>query len=164
MKRETFERLYAEHADGLLGFLAFHTGDRVLAEDLVADTFERVLRTRSGWRGQSREKTWLYSIALNCLRAQARRRGAEARAVERVASRELAGVPATGGDYGGALADRDFLQRGLSALAEEERAVIALRFGADLSLHEIAELVGEPQTTIEGRLYRGLRRLRDGAA
>lgn len=162
-RAEAFERLYTEHADGLLGFLTYQTGDRALAEDIVADTFERVLRTRSGWQGRSGEKTWLYSIALNCLRGLARRRRAEARAVERVAAHQLVAVPIAADDYG-AVADRDLLAQGLRTIPEEERAVIALRFGAELSLHEISDLLGERQTTIEGRLYRGLRRLHDVAA
>jgi len=162
MSGEAFERLYSEHAERLLGFLTYHTGDRALAEDIVADTFERVLTTRSGWRGRSDQKTWLYSIAMNRLRDLARRRGAEERAVERVAADPLAGRSVAGEAFG-AVADRDLLQRGLQTLSEEERAVVALRFGGDLSLREIADLLGERQTTIEGRLYRGLRRLRDVA-
>jgi len=154
IRREDFERLYTEHADGLLGFLTYQTGDRSLAEDVVADTFERILRTRSGWGARAAEKTWLYSIALNRLRDLMRRRGAEGRALERVES-----PPTT--DELGAVADRDLLARALQGLSEEERAVVALRFGGDLSLSEIAELLGERQSTIEGRLYRGLRRLRD---
>ena len=152
---EAFERLYAEHADGLLGFLTYQTGDRVLAEDIVADTFERVLRTGSGWRGRSGQKTWLYAIAMNRMRDLARRRGAEARAVERVA------IPIATADEIGAIAERDELARALQDLSEEERVVVALRFGAELSLSEMADVLGERQTTIEGRLYRGLRRLRD---
>ena len=42
--------------------------------------------------------------------------------------------------------------------------VVALRFGGDLSLREIADLLGERRSTVEGRLYRALRRLRDAAA
>src|SRR5918992_5851700 len=85
MREEEFERLYEEHAQGLLGFLAYRTGDRALAEDLLADTFERVLRARRRFdpRKGSR-KTWIYSIALNLLRDQVRRREAEGRAMERV--------------------------------------------------------------------------------
>src|ERR671915_2159402 len=84
MRQDEFERLYEEHAQGLLGFLAYRTGDRALAEDLLADTFERVLRARRRFdpRRGSR-KTWLYSIALNRLRDQLRRREAEGRALER---------------------------------------------------------------------------------
>jgi RNA polymerase sigma-70 factor (ECF subfamily) len=156
-RAEAFDRLYSEHAAGLLGFLTYQTGDRSLAEDIVADTFERVLTARSRWRGQSGEKTWLYAIAMNRLRDLARRRGAESRALERVAA-----AP-TAADELAAVGDRDLLQRGLQTLSEEERAVVALRFGADLTLREIADLLGERQSTVEGRLYRGLRRLRDAA-
>jgi DNA-directed RNA polymerase specialized sigma24 family protein len=60
MREEEFERLYEEHAQGLLAFLAYRTGDRALAEDLLADTFERVLRARRRFdpRKGSR-KTWV---------------------------------------------------------------------------------------------------------
>jgi len=156
-RAEAFDRLYSEHAAGLLGFLTYQTGERSLAEDIVADTFERVLTSRSGWRGRSNEKTWLYAIAMNRLRDLARRRGAESRALERVA----AGSPVE--DELALVGDRDLLQRALQALSEEERVVVALRFGADLTLSEIAELLKERQSTVEGRLYRGLRRLRDAA-
>jgi RNA polymerase sigma-70 factor (ECF subfamily) len=122
---EAFDRLYTEHAAGLLGFLTYQTGDRTLAEDIVADTFERVLTSRSGWRGKSGEKTWLYAIAMNRLRDLARRRGAETRALERAAA---VTVPA---DEFGAVSDRDLLRRGLLTLSEEERAVVALRCRPD---------------------------------
>ncbi|MGD1051112.1 MAG: sigma-70 family RNA polymerase sigma factor [Solirubrobacteraceae bacterium] len=157
-RAEAFDRLYSEHAANLLGFLTYQTGDRTLAEDIVADTFERVLTTRHRWGGRSGEKTWLYAIAMNRVRDLARRRGAEARALER-AGPASAGPP----DELGAVSDRDLLQRAMATLPDEERAVVALRFGADLTLAEIADLLGERQTTIEGRLYRSLRRLREAA-
>ena len=46
MRDDDFERLYAAEAQGLFGFLVYRTGDRALAEDLLADTFERALRSR----------------------------------------------------------------------------------------------------------------------
>jgi RNA polymerase sigma-70 factor (ECF subfamily) len=155
-----FDRLYTEHAAGLLGFLTYQTGDRTLAEDIVADTFERVLNARSGWRGRSGEKTWLYAIALNRMRDLARRRGAESRALERLAE----SGPQGGGDEFAAVGDRDLLERGLQTLSAEEREVVALRFGGDLTLSEIATLLKERPSTVEGRLYRGLRKLRDVSA
>src|SRR5438552_11700241 len=87
MRDDRFERLYAEHAQALFGFLSYRTGDRVLAEDLLADTFERALRARRRFdRRKASEKTWLYAIALNCLRDHARRRASEGRALESIAS------------------------------------------------------------------------------
>jgi RNA polymerase sigma-70 factor, ECF subfamily len=158
MRDDTFERLYAEHAQPLFGFLSYRTGDRVLAEDLLADTFERALRARRRFDPRkASEKTWLYAIALNCLRDHARRRSTEGRALERIASGP---GPGSTGDLEG-VADRDLISRSLAALSEEEREAIALRYGADLSVPEIARLTGERLTTVEGRVYRALRKLRE---
>ena len=157
MQNEQFERLYEEHARPLLAFLVYRTGNRVIAEDLLADTFERVLRTRRGFdRRKASEKTWLYAIALNCLRDSARRQAAESRALERAVA-----VPAA--DTGGVapIEERDSLARAMEVLSDEEREAVALRYGADLTVPEIAKLTEEKLTTVEGRVYRALRKLRD---
>src|SRR5437588_5911616 len=87
MRPAEFERLYSEHAEPLLGFLVYRTGDQALAEDLLADAFERVLRARQPFdRRKASEKTWLYTIALNLLRDHARRSSAGARALDRVSA------------------------------------------------------------------------------
>lgn len=158
MRAEDFEQLYDEHAQALFGFLAYRTGDRALAEDLLADTFEKALRARRRFdprKGST--KTWLYSIALNTLRDQMRRRAAAERAGEQL------GAPGAeeGSDASDAVARRDELSRALATLSEEEREVVALRYGADLTVPEIAKLKNEKLTTIEGRVYRALRKLRE---
>jgi RNA polymerase sigma factor (sigma-70 family) len=158
MKDDEFERLYAAEAQGLFAFLAYRTGDRSLAEDLLADAFERALRSRVKYdRKRGSEKTWLYAIALNLLRDHARRAAAEGRALDRVRVPEgfdaFAGVEA-----------RDELGRALGALSGEEREAISLRFGAELTVPEIAHVLGEPLTTVEGRVYRALRKLREALA
>lgn len=157
MRDERFERLYAEHAQALFGFLAYRTGDPRLAEDLLADTFERALRARRRFdprRGS--EKTWLYAIALNLLRDHARRAAAESRALDAVASGQA--PSASGLEH---VESRDEVTRMLAALSTEERETLALRFGADLTVPEIARLLREPRTTVDSRLYRALRKLRE---
>jgi RNA polymerase sigma factor (sigma-70 family) len=159
MRPDDFERLYAEYAPSLLAFLVYKTGDRSLAEDLLTDTFERVLTAKRGFdRRRASEKTWLYTIALNLVRDHARRAAAEQRAVERV---EVSVAQASEGrPFADMLSDRESLNSALGALAEEEREAIALRFGADLTVPEIAKLTHEKLTTVEGRVYRALRKLR----
>ena len=161
MRDDEFERLYEAEAAGLFSFLAYRTGDRSLAEDLLADAFERALRSRNRFdRRRGSAKTWLYTIALNLLRDHARRSAAEGRALERV------------GGWSAPLADpalaavehRDSLQRALARLTPEEREAIALRFGADLTVPEMAAVLDEPLTTVEGRVYRALRKLREQLA
>jgi RNA polymerase sigma-70 factor (ECF subfamily) len=157
MRPEDFERLFEEHAQPLFGFLAYRTGDAALAEDLLADTFERALRARKRFdRRKASEKTWLYAIALNLLRDSARRRKAETRALERF-PQETQGPP----DALAGVEHRDEVQRAMTVLSDEEREAIALRFGGDLTVPEIAKLLKEPLPRVEGRVYRSLRKLRD---
>jgi RNA polymerase sigma factor (sigma-70 family) len=159
LKDDEFERLYAAEAQGLFAFLAYRTGDRALAEDLLADAFERALRGRAKYdRKRASAKTWLYAIALNLLRDHARRAAAESRAYDR------AGSAGEGADPFAGVEARDELGRGLATLSAEEREAIALRFGAELTVPEIAQILGEPLTTIEGRVYRALRKLREALA
>jgi RNA polymerase sigma-70 factor, ECF subfamily len=157
IRDDDFARLYDEEAPGLFSFLAYRTGDRALAQDLLADAFEKALRGRARYdRRRASERTWLYSIALNVLRDHARRDAALARASARL-------VPVREAQPDGrlqAVEDRDALARALATLSDEEREAIALRFGAELTVPEMAEALGERLTTVEGRVYRALRKLR----
>ena len=56
--------------------------------------------------------------------------------------------------------ERDELRRALETLSTEEREAVALRYGADLTLPEIAKLTGESRSTVHGRVYRALEKLR----
>jgi RNA polymerase sigma factor (sigma-70 family) len=159
VRDEDFERLYATHAEPLLGFLVYRTGNRATAEDVLADTFERVLRTRFRFDPRkSSEKTWLYAIALNLLRDQGRRKAAEERAFQRAPEPVPSGAASSDIDLAD---DRDELRRALDGLSPEERECVALRYGADLTIPEVGRVLGEKISTVEGRVYRALRKMRD---
>jgi len=159
-----FERLYEDHAADLLGYLVYRTGgDVTLAEDILADTFERVLTARRSFvRREASERTWLYTIAMNRLRDLARRRGAEERALEHVDALARGGLAA--GPALETVERRDLIHRALQLLPDDEQEALALRYGAELSLREMAQVKGVRQTTMEGRVYRGLRRIREELA
>ena len=84
-----------------------------------------------------------------------RRAAAGERALERTGPAAASAEPPDD-----AVEHRDVVQRALAALSPEEREAIALRFGAELTVPEMAEALGEPLTTVEGRVYRALRKLR----
>ncbi len=152
-----FARLWREHAGPLFAYAMYRTHDRALAEDIVGDTFERVLRGRTRFdRRRGSERTWIYAIARNCLTDHARRNGAERRALERLEAQ----LDDDASDDLARLDERDLVRRALASLNADERDIVALRYGAGLTAPEIAGLLGEPRTTVEGRLYRALRRLR----
>jgi len=156
MRERDFERLFSEHAEPLFGFLVYRTGDRSLAEDILADTFERALTTRSPLdRRRGTEKAWLYTIALNCLRDHLRRVAVEERALERI------GADPGSGDRSLEAAElRDEVMHLMAELPPEEREAVALRYGAELTVPEMARVLAVPLTTAESRLYRALRRMR----
>ena len=151
------DALFQQHAQRVYAFLAYRTGDRMLAEDLLGDVFERAIRAQRRYdprRGT--EEAWLYAIALNLLRDRARRAAAERRAFDR-----LDPAPGAAPFDADGLARRDELLAAMATLSAHEREAVALRFGADLTVAQIAEATGERITTIEGRLRRGLRRMRE---
>lgn len=152
------ERVFAEHAQPLYGFLTYRVGDPTVAEDLLGDTFERVVKSHKRFNARKgNEKTWIYTIALNCLRDYLRRTHAEGRALERSG----AGEELLAEDALEQVGEHDELLRALAHLEPGEREILALRYGSDLRLQDIAEVTGLPASTVQGRLYSGLRKLRD---
>ena len=164
MRDAAFERLYHEYATPLFKFFLYRIGDRTVAEDLVSDTFERVLRAR--WRFDPRrgsEAAWLYSVAVNRLRDHVRRAEGEGRALEKAAlqGEEPEGGRSEAGESAlRAVEARQTVFGALASLSDEEREAVALRYGADLTLAETARVIGERRTTVEGRIYRALRKMR----
>jgi RNA polymerase sigma factor (sigma-70 family) len=151
------ERLFADHADELFAFLVWRTGNRAMAEDLLGDTFERALRARRRFDPRrGRAKTWLFAIALNRLRDVVRRGVVEREALERAEAGSVRSTPSPDGD----VEARDMVSRALAELADQEREAVTLRFGGELTVPEMARLLGVPASTISGRLYRGLAKLR----
>lgn len=151
-----FERMYVEHRDRLFAFLVYRTGDRTIAEDLLGDVFERAFRAHARFDPQrGSETTWLYTIALNRLRDHHRRAHVERAVLERVIAAGTNIVEASEDT----IAERDRLMQALAVLNQRDRDIIALRFGADLTAPQIARVIEQPVTTVEGRLFRALRRL-----
>jgi RNA polymerase sigma factor (sigma-70 family) len=157
VRDQDIERLFAEHAQALYAFVVYRTGNRSVAEEVVGDTFERLVATRRRFDPRKGgERNWIYTIALNILRDHQRRSGSEQRALERV-SYDHAAV--AGDDPLARIEDRDRLYRALNTLKPQEREVLALRYGADLRLKDIARLTDTPVSTVHERLQRGLRDL-----
>ncbi len=158
-RRRDLERLYDAYAESVLRFLLYRTGDAALAEDLAADAFERIMRTRRPFDPRKgSEKTWIYAIALNVLRDHARRRGAEERALERHGDPHDDAVGLLDSER---VELRAVVAHALKRLNADEREAVALRYGADLTVAQIAAVTGAKPVTVEKRLYRALGKLRE---
>ena len=146
------------HLDDVHGYLVYLTGDRVLAEDLTAATFERALKL---WRRfdphRASARTWLCQIArsaaLDHFRAEERRRRREdayaARAAVRAEDEPLApGLSPA-------------LEAALRSLSAADREVIALRVVLELDSATAARVLGISPTACATRLNRALERLEE---
>ncbi len=151
-----FERLVRRHGQDVYAFLLYRTGDHWLAEELLQDALERAYRARTRFDPRrASEKTWLISIALNRWKDVLRRHANESVALEKL-SRDT--PPPEGMER---VEERRALLTAMEGLAPDEREVLALVYGADLTAKQVAALLDVPVTTIQGRVYRGMRRLRD---
>ena len=132
-------------------YVAYRVGDGPDAEDLTSETFERALRYKKSYDPRKGEPVqWLLGIAKRCVDGRGPR-------VE-LAS-EWADEPAAT-DVEEETIRRLTISRAVSGLDDRDRELIALRYGADLTARQIAELLGAKTNAIEVALHRALGRLR----
>lgn len=166
--------LYDRHARPLMAFAMQQGAAR--PDDVVQDAFLRVVRNGHGFKGQSKFRTWLYTIARNlCVDASRRdrfRKGPSLDAPmgsdedgptlgERVASDMV------GGDASRNTADgqfREVFDATMERLPEEQREVFSLREISGLSFAEIADLTKCNENTVKSRMRYALKALRDALA
>jgi RNA polymerase sigma-70 factor (ECF subfamily) len=129
------------------------------AEDATQESFVTAFRALATYRGEGSLRAWLLRIATR----QAFRRAGQRRPsapIESVAEARLADHSADPARAAVA-SERDAeLRDAVSHLPDRFREVVALRFFADLTLHEIAETTGRPLNTVKTHLRRGLEALR----
>lgn len=65
------------YADSLFNYAIVRTGEREVARDLVQETFLSALESIKNFRGESSEKTWLFSILKNKVIDYYRKKGSE---------------------------------------------------------------------------------------
>jgi RNA polymerase sigma-70 factor (ECF subfamily) len=56
------------------------------------------------------------------------------------------------------------LRQAIAELTFEQREVLSLRFGQDISVRETAAILGLPEGTVKSRTFNALRRLREALA
>ena len=131
-------RPFEEHVADVYGYLSYRLGSRAAAEELTRATFE------NGARG---------GIALGAA-------GAEARISLLAIAHRLAASHRGAGTANGDRQVSAELARALAQLPERERAVLALRYGARLSVSKAALVLGQSEGDVRRSFSRGLRRLR----
>lgn len=154
-----FAETYDEQVWSIYGFFAYRVASKSDAEDLTQQTFERALRAWSRFDPERASVgVWLMAIARNLLIDHYRGRGVDSTGLE---SLEEVGDERLGSEMPAPnLGIEPELAEALATLSRRDREVLALRFGADLTGPEIAELSGLSLANVQQILSRSLRRLR----
>jgi RNA polymerase sigma-70 factor (ECF subfamily) len=149
--RDALTDLYRRHGRVLFGQILFVVSDRGISEEILQDTMVAVWRDAAKFRGDSRVRSWMIAIARRKARDRMRRHevsaahddvlperpdaapGPELLALDRV---EMADVATA-----------------VTRLRPGHREVLALVFGAGLTLPEVAGILEIPEGTVKSRLY-----------
>jgi len=134
-------------------YTAYRLGDGPDAEDATQQTFERALRYRETYDADKGEPVaWLLGIARRCVDDVAKARPTHA---------EIDTEMPDAGDLEPQAIGRLDLRQAVLSLDERSRELIALRYGADLTARQIAEILGERTNTVEVALHRAIAHLRE---
>lgn len=157
-----FDRLVRIYKDRVFAAAYRLMGNAHDAEEVAQEVFIRVYRGLGSFRGESRFKTWLYTILTNTARnkirdgqRKGRDKGTSLEALREEAPGVLKGRDSTGATPADAARARETeqaLQACLNELPEHYRSVFVLRIYEDMSYDEIAETVGCPKGTVKSRL------------
>ncbi len=160
---EVINALVAQYHYRLVRYLIYLTGTREDVDDLVQETWLRILERGRTYDGHSRFEPWLFAIARNLTLDHLRKRRVLSLDV---ADEESSAVPLPAGNEPSPFAmaarteDARRLAHAMQTLDVHAREVLVLRFQEELSLQEVANVVGAPVSTVASRIYRGLQTLR----
>jgi len=167
-----FQALMDRHSGPVYNFILRRCGrSKEAAEDILQDTFIRVIKNAATFQRKAKFTTWLYTIARNlcidALRKASYRRhpsldqplssseGSGATLMDKVANKDQGAEKAAHESHFKAK-----LQEALDELPEEQREVFIMREFQGLKFWEIAEIVGVPENTIKSRMRYALQGLR----
>jgi RNA polymerase sigma-70 factor (ECF subfamily) len=145
-----FAEFFAARRDAVFRAVLAAVGNRIGAEDAVAEAFARAYQRWPSVRTHPNPTAWVIRVALNVSRSWWRRRRREV--LTAIDHEPPAAARPDGRD--------DAVAQALATLPRRQREVVALRVLADLSADETARLLGIAPATVHVHLHRALDALR----
>jgi RNA polymerase sigma-70 factor (ECF subfamily) len=148
---------FAEQLPRVYNFFRYRVGPGALAEDLTSATFEKAWRARDRYRrDRAGFGTWIFAVARNVAIDHFR----SARiSVPLEEAAEIQGGP-TPEEIAEKRSDEDRLGRLLARRPERERELLALKYGAEFTNREIAQMTDLSESNVGTILHRAVQALR----
>jgi RNA polymerase sigma-70 factor (ECF subfamily) len=152
MTEDEFRAFYDRTSGALWGYLSRISGDRQVADDLLQESYYRLLKCGVSFESEHHRRNYLYRIATNLVR--------DARRTPKPlfdAGVEVADVP--GPEPHAAVESRTDVRRALGRLKPRERALLWLAYANGSSHAEIADVLGLKTGSIKLLLFRARRKM-----
>ena len=154
-----FEELYRRYARRLKGFFFMQLGgDEELAADATHDVFLRAYEARSRYQEGRSVSTWLFTIAYNLCRNRYRSNAYEAQLLATLDAEPISEQQIE------VQLDQATLDQALAQVLAELPAplhqLFSLHYQEELSIPQVAEIVGIPEGTVKSRLHKTMNIIR----
>ena len=154
-----FEELYRRYARRLKGFFFMQLGgDEELAADATHDVFLRAYEARSRYQEGRRVDTWLFTIAYNICKNHYRSNAYEAQLLASIDAEPVSNQQIEV-DLDAAILD-EALAQVLNELPAPLHQIFSLHYQEELTIPQIAEIVGVPEGTVKSRLHKTMNIIR----
>lgn len=147
--------LFERHHVALFNFFYRLSGDRSGSEDLVQETFYRVLKYRQTYRPETSFRTWMYQIARN-VRTDRFHKQREEVGLEAAPEPAVAPVDTVEGPQ-----QLTHLRQILMQMPDDKRELLILSRFQGLKYEEIARLLNCEVGTVKVRVHRALQDLKE---
>ncbi len=157
MDEARFHAFYERTSRPLWAYLSRLTGDRTAADDLVQESFYRLLRVKLPDGGDAMLKSYLFRIATNLVRDEWRKRKTQPPALELEPERIEGRNPES--RHGEQHESRAVLEHAMQSLKPREREMLWLAYVEGSSHQEISQVCGLKTASIRPLLLRARRKL-----
>lgn len=143
----TLAQIHDTYYGPLFRYVSFRVGDRHSAEDLVSEVFTRFLSAlRERKSPQTTLRGWLFGVAANVVSDYHRR---HYRAPHETLDESVMSEAAGPAEIAESQSLREDLRQAMMMLTEEQQSVLALRFGHELPIQEVARTLGKTEGSIK---------------
>ncbi len=153
--RDAFGQLLAENYDFIHAVAWRWTGNVADAEDVTQDVCVKLGRMIGDFRGESRFRTWLYTLTLNAVRDQVRKS-----VRERAKTMAYFSDPSNQIDCGGD-DETQPLWEAVRSLPAKQCDAVMLIYSEGLSHSAAADVMGCSESTVSWHVHEARKRLRD---
>ena len=158
-KTKEFLKAYDTLADAIFRYCYYRVSDHDLAKDLAQDTFTRSWKYIADGKEIKNMRAFLYRVASNLVIEEYRKKKSTPVSLYKMQEKGFDPGHDEGSRTKSIMEGKDILML-LEKLEFEHSDVIIMRYINELSLKEMAEILGESENTISVRIHRALKQVR----